>query len=150
MAYQLRHRRSWAETNLLIRNSTAEFLIFTTQAGESGIEVRYEEETIWLTQKMMAELFAVSVPTINEHLKNIFDSSELSEDSVIKKFRTTASDGKEYNTNFYNLDVIMLVLHKDESNPYMADVLFYRPKEFSFKVGWDESLRFHSLSSILK
>ncbi|BBL71412.1 hypothetical protein [Methylogaea oryzae] len=57
-----------------ICNSTAEFLIFTGQAGEQSIEVRYEDETVWLTQKLMAELFAVSVPTINEHLKNIFDS----------------------------------------------------------------------------
>ena len=86
----------------LIRNSTAEFLIFTAQSGEESIEVRYEDETIWLTQKLMATLFDVTVPTINEHLKNIFSSGELEQDSVIRKFRTTASDGKQYNTNFYN------------------------------------------------
>jgi len=87
----------------LIRNSTAKFLIFTAQSGEESIEVRYEDETIWLTQKLMATLFDVTVPTINEHLKNIFSSGELEQNSVIRKFRTTASDSKQYNTNFYNV-----------------------------------------------
>ena len=82
----------------LIRNSTAEFLIFTGQAGEQSIEARYEDETIWLTQKLMAELFAVDVRTVSEHLKNIFQSRELQEDSVIRKFRNTATDGKSYLT----------------------------------------------------
>lgn len=85
----------------LIRNSTAEFLIFTSQSGESSIEARYEDETIWLTQKLMAQLFDVTVPTINEHLKNIFSGAELDQDSVIRKFRITAVDGKSYNTNFF-------------------------------------------------
>lgn len=93
----------------LIRNSTAEFLIFTEQAGEQSIEARYENETVWLTQKLMAALFDVSVPTINEHLKNIFDSGELYADSVIRKFRITAADGKSYDTKHYNLDTIISV-----------------------------------------
>ena len=93
--------------SLAIRNSTAEFLIFTRQSGEGGIEVRYEDETIWLTQKLMAELFDVDVRTISEHLKNIFASGELDRESVIRKFRTTAADGKNYNTQFYNLDAII-------------------------------------------
>lgn len=101
--------------SLTIRNSTAEFLIFTNQAGESGIEVRYEEESIWLTQKLMAELFAVTIPTVNEHLKNIFESEELQPDSVIRNFRTTAADGKNYNTNFYNLDAIISVGYRVNS-----------------------------------
>jgi hypothetical protein len=92
------------DTPLQIRNSTAEFLIFTAQAGEQGIEVRFEDETVWLTQKMMAELFQISVPTINEHLKNIFGSAELDKDSVVRKFRTTAADGKRYKTQTNNLD----------------------------------------------
>jgi hypothetical protein len=91
----------------LIRNSTAEFLIFTGQAGEQSIEARYEDETIWLSQKLMAALFAVDVRTVSEHLKNIFSSGELHEDSVIRKFRITASDGKSYATNHYNLDAII-------------------------------------------
>ena len=94
---------------LQIRNSTAEFLIFTRQAGEDGIEVRVAEETVWLTQKLMAALFAVDVRTVNEHLGNIFSSAELKEDSVIRKFRTTAADGKNYNMQFYNLDAIIAV-----------------------------------------
>ncbi|MDA3970275.1 MAG: virulence RhuM family protein [Desulfobulbaceae bacterium] len=99
----------------LIRNSTAEFLIFTGQSGGQSIEARYEDESIWLTQKMMATLFAVSVPTINEHLKNILSSGELEQDSVIRNFRITAADGKQYNTNFYNLDVIISVGYRVNS-----------------------------------
>lgn len=87
-----------------IRNSTAEFLIFTAQTGESSIEARYQDQTVWLTQKLMAELFAVDVRTISEHLKNIFASGELDEGSVIRKFRITAADGKTYATNHYNRD----------------------------------------------
>jgi hypothetical protein len=99
----------------LIRNSTAEFLIFTGQAGEQSIEARHEDETVWLTQKLMATLFNVTIPTINEHLKNIFASSELDPDSAIRKFRITASDGKSYNTNFYNLDAIISVGYRVNS-----------------------------------
>jgi hypothetical protein len=73
--------------NKLIRNSSAEFLIFTTHAGEQSIEARYEDETVWLTQKFMAELFAVDVRTVSEHMKNIFASCELDEGAVIRKFR---------------------------------------------------------------
>jgi len=99
----------------LVRNSTAEFLIFTGEAGEQSIEVRYEDETVWLTQKMMAQLFDVTVPTINEHLKNIFETGELIKDSVIRKFRITASDGKTYKNNFYNLDAIISVGYRVNS-----------------------------------
>ena len=99
----------------LIRSSTAEFLIFTGQAGEQSIEARYEDETIWLSQKLMAQLFDVDIRTVNEHLKNIFKSGELQEDSVIRKFRTTAADGKNYNTNFYNLDAIISVGYRVNS-----------------------------------
>ena len=99
----------------LIRNSTAEFLIFTEQSRKQSIEVRYEDETIWLTQKLMAQLFDVTVPTINEHLKNIFKNDELQEQSVIRKFRITATDGKQYNTNFYILDAIISVGYRVNS-----------------------------------
>ena len=99
----------------LIRNSTAEFLIFTGQSGEQSIEARYEDETIWLSQKLMAQLFDVDVRTISEHLKNIFKSGELQEISVIRKFRITAADGKNYNTNFYNLDAIISVGYRVNS-----------------------------------
>jgi len=71
-----------------IRNSTAEFLIFTRQSGQESIEVRYADETIWLTQKLMGQLFDVETHTINYHLKEIFKTGEIDEDRTIRKFRT--------------------------------------------------------------
>ena len=103
------------DKKLQIRNSTAEFLIFTSQEGKSSIEARYEDETIWLTQKLMGELFEVGVNTINYHLKEIFKSGEIDEDSVIRKFRIAANDGKYYNTNFYNLDAVISVGYRVNS-----------------------------------
>ena len=102
-------------SDLRIRNSTMEFLIFTKQARESTISVRYEEGSIWLTQKLMAELFEVRIPTINFHLKKIFESGELQESSVIRKFLITAADGKKYDTNFYNLDAIISIGYRVNS-----------------------------------
>ncbi|MEA2017343.1 MAG: virulence RhuM family protein [Campylobacterota bacterium] len=102
--------------NLTIRNSTAEFLIFTTSNGEDTIEVKVEDETVWLTQKLIAKLFDVNVATVNEHLKNIFKTNELEEDSVIRKFLITASDGKNYNTKHYNLEVIISLGYRINSN----------------------------------
>jgi hypothetical protein len=102
--------------NLTIRNSTAEFLIFTTANGQDTIEVKVEDETVWLTQKLIAKLFDVHVATINEHLKNIFKTHELEEDSVIRKFLITASDGKNYNTKHYNLEVIISLGYRINSN----------------------------------
>ena len=101
--------------SLTIRNSTAEFLIFTRQAGEDGIEVRYQDETIWLTQKLMAELFDVERSVVTKHLKNIFDDKELEQESVCANFAHTASDGKSYNTLFYNLDAIISVGYRVNS-----------------------------------
>ena len=100
---------------LQIRNSTAEFLVFTKQAGQDSIEVRIEDETVWLTQKLIASLFDINVRTISEHLQNVFKNSELDENSVIRKFRTTASDGKNYNTQFYNLDAIISIGYRVNS-----------------------------------
>jgi len=100
-----------------IRNSTAEYLTFIAAGGEceNAVEMRYEEENIWLTQKLMAELYAVTVPAINQHLKRLFSDSELEENSVIKKFLITASDGKNYQTNHYNLQAIIAVGFKIEN-----------------------------------
>lgn len=83
---------------LQIRNSTAEFLIFTNQAKEDGIEVRLQDDTIWLSQKLMATLFDCSTDNIGLHLKNIFKEGELEEGSVTEQFSVTASDGKSYST----------------------------------------------------
>lgn len=99
----------------LIRNSTAEFLIFTSQSGESSIEVKVFDESVWLTQAMIAELFDKGRTTITEHLKNIFESEELDENSVCREFRHTANDGKIYNTKYYNLDAIISVGYRVNS-----------------------------------
>jgi hypothetical protein len=94
---------------LQIRNSTVEFLIFTKQEGTDTIEVRIEDDTVWLTQKLMGILFEKGRSTITEHLQNIFETGELREDSACRDFRHTAEDGKEYTTRFYNLDAIIAV-----------------------------------------
>ena len=101
--------------NIEIRNSTAEFLIFMLEGKEDGIQVMYKDETIWATQKAMAQLFDVGVPAISKHLKNIFESGELDGKSVISKMETTASDGKNYDTTFYNLDAIISVGYRVNS-----------------------------------
>ena len=101
--------------NIEIRNSTAEFLIFMLEGKEDGIQMMYKNETIWATQRAMAQLFDVGVPAISKHLKNIFESGELVENSVISKMETTASDGKNYNTTYYNLDAIISVGYRVNS-----------------------------------
>jgi len=97
------------KNEITIRSSAAEYLTFVASSGEGGVEVRYEDENIWLTQKLMAELYDVNVRTVNEHIKKIFSDNELTEETVIRNFRITASDGKTYNTNHYNLQVIIAV-----------------------------------------
>ncbi len=99
----------------LIRNSTAEFLIFTSQSGENSIEVKVFDESVWLTQAMIAELFDVQRPAITKHLKNIFESGELDENSVSSILEHTANDGKIYNTKYYNLDAIISVGYRVNS-----------------------------------
>ncbi|MCD4664368.1 MAG: virulence RhuM family protein [Bacteroidales bacterium] len=102
----------------LIRNSTAEFLTFTAQSGEKSIEARYEDETIWLTQKLMGELFEVGVNTINYHLKEIFKNGEIEENRTIRKFRIVQIEGKrqvERLVDFYNLDAIISVGYRVNS-----------------------------------
>ena len=99
------------KNEITIRSSAAEYLTYVASVGgeESSVEMRYEDENIWLTQKMMATLYDVSVPAINQHLKRIFDDGELVEGSVIKKYLITAADGKSYLTNHYNLQAIIAV-----------------------------------------
>ena len=106
------------EKNLRIRNSTAEFLIFSRQAGENSIEVRVEEETVWLTQKLMAVLFEVDVRTINEHLGNVYQSGELNREATIRKFRIVQQEGNRdvsRNVDFYSLDAIISVGYRVNS-----------------------------------
>lgn len=90
-------------------------LFYEVVGSRANMEVFYEDETFWLSQKKMAELFGVEVNTINYHIKEIFKSGELDENSVIRKFRITADDGKQYNTNLYNLDTIIAVGYRVNS-----------------------------------
>lgn len=95
--------------NLIIRSTSAEFLIFERQKGEKGIDVRFDDGDLWLTQKAIGELFDTSKQDVSYHLKNIFTTLELEESSVVKKFLTTANDNKNYNTNYYNLDAVISI-----------------------------------------
>ena len=98
-----------------IRNSTAEFLIFQLENKEQGVEVMYADETIWCTQDAIAALFDKGRSTIAEHLQNAFNTGELVKDSVCRKFRRTAADGKSYDTQYYNLDAIISVGYRANS-----------------------------------
>lgn len=98
-----------------IRNSTVDFLVFTKQNSEDSIEVRVQDEDVWLTQDAIAKLFDKGRSTITEHLKHIFDEGELEENSVCRNFRHTGSDGKQYNTKFYGLDAIISVGYRVNS-----------------------------------
>ena len=102
---------------IIIRSSAAEYLTFVAATGGSNesVEVRYEDENIWITQKMLSVLYEVETNTINYHIKKIFEDSELEEDSVIRNFRITASDGKSYDTKHYNLQMIIAVGFKVNS-----------------------------------
>jgi hypothetical protein len=108
-------RKSGKKDTSLIRSSAAEYLTFVAATGEGGVEAAYADENIWLTQKMMGVLYDVETHTINYHLKKVFSDSELEEDSVIRNFRITAADGKNYNTNHYNLSAIIAVGYKVNS-----------------------------------
>ena len=104
-----------SEKQLQIRNSTAEFLIFQAEDKATGVQVFYENETICATQEAIATFFDKGRTTITEHLKHIFESGELEQQSVCRKFRHTAADGKNYDTQFYNLDAIISVGYRVNS-----------------------------------
>ena len=103
------------DKKIQIRNSTTDFLVFTKQNGEDGIEVRVHDEDVWLTQKSMARLFDCSTDNIGLHLKNIFASGELDAEAVTEESSATASDGKKYRMKFYNLDAIISVGYRINS-----------------------------------
>jgi len=98
-----------------IRSSAAEYLTFVAASGQGGVEAVYADEDVWLSQKMMGELYGVNVRTVSEHLKNIFADNELEQDAVIRNFRITAADGKNYNTQHYNLSATIAVGYKVNS-----------------------------------
>ncbi len=131
----------------IVCSSAAEYLTFVATTGddENSIEMRYEDENIWLTQKMLAVLYDVDVRTINYHIKKIFEDSELQEDSVIRKFRITASDGKNYKTSHYSLQMIIAVGFKvnSERAVQFRKWVNYIASEYTIK-GWvmdDERLK---------
>jgi hypothetical protein len=99
----------------LVRSSAAEYLTFVAGSGQGGVEAIYADESIWLTQKMMGQLYDVETQTINYHLKKVFSDNELQESSVIRKFRITAADGKSYDTQHYHLSAIIAVGYKVNS-----------------------------------
>ena len=103
------------DKKMQIRNSTADFLVFTKENREDSIEVRVHDEDVWLTQKSMAQLFECSTDNIGLHLKNIFASGELDAEAVTEKSSATASDGKKYMMRFYNLDEIISVGYRINS-----------------------------------
>ena len=98
-----------------MQENNSQIIIYQTESGETKLEVTFNDETVWLTQMQMAELFGKSKKTISEHISNIFKEEELAENSVVRNFRTTAQDSKNYNTNFYNLDVIISVGYRVKS-----------------------------------
>lgn len=102
-------------TTSLVRSSAAEYLTFVAASGTGGVEALYADENVWLSQKMMAQLYDVEVPTINYHLKKVFEDSELEEGAVVRNFRVTAADGKTYDTKHYNLSAIISVGYKVNS-----------------------------------
>lgn len=132
---------------VIIRSSAAEYLTYVASVGDQqdSIEMRYEDENIWLTQKMMATLYDVGTNTINYHIKKIFEDSELQADSVIRKIRITAADGKDYSTNHYALEMIIAVGFKVNSERAVQFRKWVNQiaKEYTIK-GWvvdDERLK---------
>ena len=113
-----RERNAFMSKGLQIRNSTVDFLVFTRDAGEDGIEVRVQNGDVWLTQKAISQLFDVDRSVITKHLSNIFKEGELDENSVCAKFAQTADDGKTYNYKFYSLAAIAKEFAESEFEKY--------------------------------
>lgn len=95
--------------------NTSEILIYQTHEGNTRLEVRLENDTVWLSQEQIGQLFNKAKATISEHIRNVFDDEELDRNSVVRNFRTTASDGKTYDISYYNLDVIISVGYRVKS-----------------------------------
>lgn len=98
-----------------MNNNQGNIIIYQAEDGHTRIEVKMEDETVWLTQAQLTELYQTSKPNISEHIKHIFEEGELDEDSVVRKFRTTAADGKNYNVTYYNLDMIISLGYRIKS-----------------------------------
>jgi len=99
-----------------MQNKNSEILLYQTEDGQTKIDVRLENETVWLSQKQLVELFQTTKQNISLHISNVFKEGELIENSVVKDYLTTASDGKKYSTHFYNLDVIISIGYRVKSH----------------------------------
>ena len=115
MSMNTRKGMDMNEKYVLTPYETREILFYKTDSGDVRVEILLYQENLWLTQAKMAELFEVQKAAISKHLKNIFESGELQEKSVVSKMETTAADGKRYNTNYYNLDAIIAVGYRVNS-----------------------------------
>ena len=118
MNWRRKYAKGWGRLGLKsdARELGSEIIIYQTEDGRTKIDVRMEDETVWLSQAQMVDLFQTSKTNISEHIRHIFDEGELlSEDSVVRNFRTTAADGKNYSTKHYNLDVIISVGYRVKS-----------------------------------
>ncbi|MEG2283429.1 MAG: virulence RhuM family protein [Bacilli bacterium] len=137
--------------NKIIRSSAVEYLTYISSGGESGIEAIYENENIWLSQKMIALLYDVTIPTINEHLKKIFKDKELEENSVIRNFRITANDKKNYDTKHYNLECVIALGYKVNSEKAVSFRKWANSviKEFTIKGFAMDDERLKNSGSIL-
>ena len=98
-----------------VEKNTGEIVIFKTSENNVSIDVRFEGETVWLTQAQLVDLYNSSKANVSEHIKHIFEEEELDENSVVREFRTTATDGKSYNTKYYNLDMIISLGYRIKS-----------------------------------
>jgi len=126
-----------------------QFLLYQTEDGRARLEVRLEADTVWLSQKLMAELFQKDVRTINEHIQTIFEEGELAPDSVVRKFRITAADGKSYETQHYNLDVIISVGYRVKSHRGTQFRIWATQRLREYLVKGFALARGHSLSHFL-
>ena len=99
-----------------MKEQYGEILIYQTEGGLTNINVKMQDETVWLTQQQLVELYQSSKSNVSEHIKHIFEEGELEEDLVVRKFRTTASDGKNYNVTYYNLDMIISLGYRIKSS----------------------------------
>lgn len=135
----------------ITRSSAVEYLTYISSSGESGVEVIYENENIWLSQKMIALLYGVTIPTINEHLRKIFYDKELKEFSVIRNFRITADDKKNYNIKHYNLECIIALGYKVNSEKAISFRRWANTiiKEFTIKGFAMDDERLKNSGSIL-
>lgn len=103
-------------------NNQGKIVIYQTDDGDAKIDVRFGDETIQLTQAQLCELYQTSKSNVSEHIKNIFEEGELEEDSTVRKFRTTASDGKNYSVSYYNLDMIISLGYRIKSISYFSEI----------------------------